>query len=389
MRLAVAGAADQVDGEVAQAAIDAWAARRLRTFEDAERGLCFGRLDFETIAESAVHRPAPHRGRRRRAGCRRWCVGVATPFYRATLADPFGLAGRRRFVFPRRAAPRTCSRRTSTIPTRSPARWCARPAARRARPGPGPARCATSSRTLEAEQDARSSACPRIVLDLVFKAVRAPVNRPSGPHRAAGFPALRAPERAPAPRRRARRRAQPGPSCATSRRRCPPSATSWPTQRPSTACSALRLPRVRADDPGELAASKGDGADGDADFPRRAVLLLTVSRCPPKPVCTRVSGGRTIDLGALRARCRSWSKTHCAAAPARSPPLARPLRRSACCGGARPPPHLHGRFGASRSSDEDDFGAELLARAESRKARSTGCGRPFERGQSSCVGLLT
>src|SRR3954469_22246459 len=50
MRAAVAGAADHVDGEVAQAAVDAWAARRLRTFEDAERGLCFGRLDFETRA---------------------------------------------------------------------------------------------------------------------------------------------------------------------------------------------------------------------------------------------------------------------------------------------------------------------------------------------------
>src|SRR4029077_6717296 len=28
-----------------------------------------------------------------------WRAGVATPFYRATLADPFGLAGRRRLVF--------------------------------------------------------------------------------------------------------------------------------------------------------------------------------------------------------------------------------------------------------------------------------------------------
>ena len=37
MRSAVAGAVDHVDGEVAQAAMDAWAARRLRTFEDAER----------------------------------------------------------------------------------------------------------------------------------------------------------------------------------------------------------------------------------------------------------------------------------------------------------------------------------------------------------------
>jgi DNA helicase IV len=49
MRDAVVRAADAVDGEVAQAALDAWAARRLATFEDAERGLCFGRLDFETL----------------------------------------------------------------------------------------------------------------------------------------------------------------------------------------------------------------------------------------------------------------------------------------------------------------------------------------------------
>ena len=49
MRDVVASAGDKVDGEVAQAAMDAWAAKRLRTFEDAERGLCFGRLDFEEV----------------------------------------------------------------------------------------------------------------------------------------------------------------------------------------------------------------------------------------------------------------------------------------------------------------------------------------------------
>ncbi|WP_205687956.1 hypothetical protein, partial [Ciceribacter ferrooxidans] len=47
MRDVLASAGDRVDGEVAQAAMDAYAAKRLRTFEDAERGLCFGRLDFE------------------------------------------------------------------------------------------------------------------------------------------------------------------------------------------------------------------------------------------------------------------------------------------------------------------------------------------------------
>ena len=42
-------AGDAADGEVAQAALDAWAVKRLATFEDAERGLMFGRLDFEAV----------------------------------------------------------------------------------------------------------------------------------------------------------------------------------------------------------------------------------------------------------------------------------------------------------------------------------------------------
>ena len=47
MRAAVAGAADRVEGEVAAVAMEAWARRRLATFGDAERGLCFGRLDLD------------------------------------------------------------------------------------------------------------------------------------------------------------------------------------------------------------------------------------------------------------------------------------------------------------------------------------------------------
>ena len=49
MREIVLRAGDAADGEVAQAALDAWAAKRLATFEDAERGLMFGRLDFEAV----------------------------------------------------------------------------------------------------------------------------------------------------------------------------------------------------------------------------------------------------------------------------------------------------------------------------------------------------
>src|SRR4029453_13129039 len=49
MREIVGRGADAAHGEVAQAALDAGAAKRLATFEDAERGLMFGRLDFEAV----------------------------------------------------------------------------------------------------------------------------------------------------------------------------------------------------------------------------------------------------------------------------------------------------------------------------------------------------
>jgi DNA helicase IV len=97
MRAAVAGAADLVDGEIAQAAMDAWAARRLRTFEDAERGLCFGRLDFETIDRPLyVGRRFVHDEAQRQLIVN-WQAPAARPFYTATPQDPHGLTLRRRF----------------------------------------------------------------------------------------------------------------------------------------------------------------------------------------------------------------------------------------------------------------------------------------------------
>jgi DNA helicase IV len=97
MRTAVAGAADNVEGEVAQAAMDAWAARRLRTFEDAERGLCFGRLDFESVARPLyVGRRFVHDETQRQLVVN-WQAPAARPFYTATPQDPQGLTLRRRF----------------------------------------------------------------------------------------------------------------------------------------------------------------------------------------------------------------------------------------------------------------------------------------------------
>src|SRR5439155_14875735 len=97
MRQAVTRAGDSVDGEVAQAAMDAWAARRLRTYEDAERGLCFGRLDFEHadrplyIGRRWVHDEAQQQV------IVNWQAPAARPFYTATPHDPHGVTLRRRF----------------------------------------------------------------------------------------------------------------------------------------------------------------------------------------------------------------------------------------------------------------------------------------------------
>jgi DNA helicase IV len=83
--------------EVAQQAIETWATGRLRTFEDAERGLCFGRIDSEESAEPIyvgrrwVHDDA------RRALVVNWQTPAARPFYTATPAAPHGVTLRRRF----------------------------------------------------------------------------------------------------------------------------------------------------------------------------------------------------------------------------------------------------------------------------------------------------
>src|SRR6478672_8709275 len=97
MRAVVAGAGDRVDGEVAQAAMDAWAAKRLRTFEDAEQGLCFGRLDFEEgLRRLYIGRRWIHDEERRQLVVN-WQAPAARPFYTATPIDPHGVTLRRRF----------------------------------------------------------------------------------------------------------------------------------------------------------------------------------------------------------------------------------------------------------------------------------------------------
>jgi DNA helicase IV len=97
MQQVVAKAGDVADGEVAQAALDAWAAKRLRTFEDAERGLCFGRLDFESVERPFyIGRRWVHDEERKQIVVN-WQAPAARPFYTATPQDPHGVTLRRRF----------------------------------------------------------------------------------------------------------------------------------------------------------------------------------------------------------------------------------------------------------------------------------------------------
>jgi DNA helicase IV len=97
MRTLVERAADAGEAEFAQAVIEAWSMRRLQTFADAERGLCFGRFDLEGGA-----RPL-YVGRRwvhdadQDVVVVNWQAPAAKPFYTATPVDPQRVALRRRF----------------------------------------------------------------------------------------------------------------------------------------------------------------------------------------------------------------------------------------------------------------------------------------------------
>src|SRR5215207_7071159 len=87
-------AANEADAEAVKWQLQ----RRLRSLDDDAAVLAFGRIDEEAGDRWYV-------GRRHVEDTEGtpvvidWRAGVATAFYRATLADSFGLARRRRFVF--------------------------------------------------------------------------------------------------------------------------------------------------------------------------------------------------------------------------------------------------------------------------------------------------
>src|SRR3954463_15978855 len=97
MRSTVERTQDAMATEWAALNMEAWAKRRMQTFEDAERGLVFGRLSLD-----ANPRPL-YVGRRwvtddkQESLVVNWQAPAARPFYTATPQDPHGVTQRRRF----------------------------------------------------------------------------------------------------------------------------------------------------------------------------------------------------------------------------------------------------------------------------------------------------
>src|SRR4051794_12616222 len=97
MRSTVARTQAAMATEWAALNMEAWAKRRMQTFEDAERGLVFGRLTLDS-------NPRPlYVGRRwvtdeqQESLVVNWQAPAARPFYTATPQDPHGVTQRRRF----------------------------------------------------------------------------------------------------------------------------------------------------------------------------------------------------------------------------------------------------------------------------------------------------
>src|SRR6478735_10541753 len=97
MRLGLERVGEAVDAPEYQAAwFEAYARRRLATFEDADRGLCFGRLDLDGVDTSLyVGRRWVHEDDAPLVV--NWQAPAARPFYTATVAEPLGVTLRRRF----------------------------------------------------------------------------------------------------------------------------------------------------------------------------------------------------------------------------------------------------------------------------------------------------
>ncbi len=97
MRSTLGRTQDAMATEFAALAIEAWAKRRARTFQDAERGLCFGRLTLDgTLRPLYIGRRWVHDDEREQLVVN-WQAPAARPFYTATPSDPQRVLERRRY----------------------------------------------------------------------------------------------------------------------------------------------------------------------------------------------------------------------------------------------------------------------------------------------------
>ncbi len=97
MRSTVERTQDAMATEWAALNMEAWAKRRMRTFEDAERGLVFGRLTLDgTPRPLYVGRRWVH-DEEHSSLVVNWQAPAARPFYTATPETPHGVRERRRF----------------------------------------------------------------------------------------------------------------------------------------------------------------------------------------------------------------------------------------------------------------------------------------------------
>jgi DNA helicase IV len=97
MRATLERTGDMMATEFAAIAMEAWVKRRHRTFQDADRGLCFGRLTLDAALRPLyVGRRWVHDDRHEVLVVN-WQAPAARPFYTATPAEPQRVTQRRRY----------------------------------------------------------------------------------------------------------------------------------------------------------------------------------------------------------------------------------------------------------------------------------------------------
>ncbi|HVA30011.1 MAG TPA: AAA family ATPase, partial [Gaiellaceae bacterium] len=97
MRTTLGRTQDAMATEFAALAMEAWAKRRARTFQDAEQGLCFGRLTLDgSLRPLYVGRRWVHDDAREPLVVN-WQAPAARPFYTATPSNPQRVTQRRRY----------------------------------------------------------------------------------------------------------------------------------------------------------------------------------------------------------------------------------------------------------------------------------------------------